>query len=58
MTHHDGAVHGECRDKQGAHAAPPDVLEDPVCGMTVQPGSPYHAVHEGREYFFCAARCR
>jgi Cu+-exporting ATPase len=58
MTQHDGAVHGECRDTQGAHAAPPDVLEDPVCGMTVQPGSPHHAVHEGREYFFCAARCR
>ena len=31
---------------------------DPVCGMTVKPDSPHHAVHAGREYRFCCAGCR
>ncbi|HQY70937.1 MAG TPA: YHS domain-containing protein, partial [Pseudomonadales bacterium] len=31
---------------------------DPVCGMTVKPESPHHAVHAGREYRFCSAGCR
>jgi Cu+-exporting ATPase len=30
---------------------------DPVCGMTVKPGSPHALVHEGRSYAFCSARC-
>jgi Cu+-exporting ATPase len=31
---------------------------DPVCGMSVGADSPHHAVHNGREYRFCSARCR
>ena len=32
---------------------------DPVCGMTVDPANtPHHAVHAGRDYHFCSARCR
>jgi Cu+-exporting ATPase len=32
---------------------------DPVCGMTVDPATAkFHAVHAGREFHFCSARCR
>ncbi len=32
---------------------------DPVCGMTVEVATARHrAVHEGRTYYFCNARCR
>jgi Cu+-exporting ATPase len=32
--------------------------QDPVCGMTVDPGrTPHHAVHERRTFHFCGARC-
>jgi len=30
---------------------------DPVCGMTVGPGSPHRAEHGGRTYLFCCAGC-
>jgi P-type Cu+ transporter len=33
-------------------------LRDPVCGMKVTRASPHHALHEGHDYWFCAARCR
>ena len=43
------------------HAPSPiaEFVRDPVCGMKVQPkeNTPRH-VHEGREYLFCALRCR
>ncbi len=32
-------------------------LKDPVCGMTVTEQSPHHALHEGRPYYFCSAKC-
>jgi P-type Cu+ transporter len=33
--------------------------KDPVCGMTVDPHTAKHrAEHEGRTFYFCAARCR
>lgn len=45
-----------------AVAAPPEdqmVLLDPVCGMTVDPGSTRHiAEHGGVIYAFCSAGCR
>jgi len=43
-----------------ASAAPHDgeQLTDPVCGMTVNRDSPHHAIHAGKDYWFCAARCR
>ncbi|MBI4815745.1 MAG: heavy metal translocating P-type ATPase [Deltaproteobacteria bacterium] len=31
---------------------------DPVCGMTVTHDSPHRVTHQGKEYYFCAARCR
>jgi P-type Cu+ transporter len=31
---------------------------DPVCGMTVEPGSPLRFTHQGREFFFCSEGCR
>jgi len=34
-------------------------LVDPVCGMAVDPRrTPHHAVHDGRDWHFCSARCR
>jgi len=33
------------------------VSKDPVCGMTVKPGSPHHVMHAGKEYRFCSANC-
>ena len=33
-------------------------LVDPVCGMTVAPDSPHHAVHADVDYRFCSAGCR
>lgn len=32
-------------------------LVDPVCGMSVTVESPHHAVHEGKDYYFCGAHC-
>jgi Cu+-exporting ATPase len=31
--------------------------KDPVCGMEVTPGSPFHATYKGRDYFFCSRHC-
>jgi Cu+-exporting ATPase len=43
---------------QDQHDAPERVA-DPVCGMMVDPAAARHrATHDGREYFFCGARCR
>ena len=47
--HHDG----------GHAAAPADGVKDPVCGMSVDPHTAKHtAMHAGRPYHFCSARCR
>ena len=43
-------------DESGTPAAAG--IRDPVCGMTVLPGSPHHTTWEGREYVFCSAGCR
>ena len=40
-------------------AANQTIQTDPVCGMTVDPGSASHRLeHDGLEYLFCSARCR
>jgi len=47
------AVHppGEAHDHR--------TVRDPVCGMTVDPATArHHVLHQGRDYWFCAARCR
>ena len=33
-------------------------LVDPVCGMSVKPDSPHHAMHDGHDHRFCSAGCR
>jgi xanthine dehydrogenase accessory factor len=41
-----------------AAAVPRHEETDPVCGMTVDVATArYRTVHEGRTYYFCAARC-
>ena len=46
LTHYDGN-------------AMTDTVLDPVCGMTVDPGTTtHHAQHDGSDYHFCSARCR
>lgn len=35
-----------------------DVLEDPVCGMTVTEESKYHEEFKGKTYFFCSDKCQ
>ena len=36
-----------------------DTVLDPVCGMTVDPATAKnHHVHDGKDYWFCGARCR
>jgi P-type Cu+ transporter len=45
----------------GGHAPPPaaEGVRDPVCGMSVDPHAAKHtAMHAGRPYYFCSARCR
>lgn len=35
-----------------------DTVTDPVCGMQVDPsGTSNHVQHEGKDYYFCSARC-
>ena len=38
---------------------PDEPVTDPVCGMKVDPDrTPHYAQHDGRTFYFCAARCR
>jgi P-type Cu+ transporter len=41
-----------------SQSSPIEVSVDPVCGMTVEPGSPYQAEYAGRQFGFCCAGCR
>ncbi len=51
-------------DQTHAHAptsepAPPGLVKDPVCGMSVDPATAKHkAEHGAATYSFCSARCR
>ena len=39
--------------------ATPGAVQDPLCGMSVDPATAKHrAEHAGHSYFFCSARCR
>jgi YHS domain-containing protein len=33
------------------------ILKDPVCGMEVDPGSPFKVTYEGQDYAFCSQHC-
>ncbi|MFH1814390.1 MAG: heavy metal translocating P-type ATPase [Pseudomonadota bacterium] len=37
--------------------ADPGMLNDPVCGMTVAPNTPYRHRHAGQTFRFCSERC-
>jgi Cu+-exporting ATPase len=52
----DNGAHSCC----GGSAGKAEVLvEDPVCGMSVDPHTTaHHANHLGRPYHFCSAGCR
>jgi P-type Cu+ transporter len=53
-----GEGHGCCSNRAAPDATAHAVF-DPVCGMQVDPATtPHHAVHAGKEYHFCSARCR
>ncbi len=54
-THHDHAGHAH---QHPATARDPAGLKDPVCGMPVTEQSRHHALHEGRPYYFCSAKCQ
>ena len=52
-SRHDG--HHRHHDEH----APAGAIKDPVCGMSVDPHNAKHtAMHAGRPYYFCSARCR
>ncbi|MFH1553268.1 MAG: YHS domain-containing protein, partial [Pseudomonadota bacterium] len=51
---HDHAGHRHME----AGPASAQVIEDPVCGMQVNPATaPHRADHRGKTYFFCSAEC-
>lgn len=38
---------------------PAPLATDPICGMTVDPGTArYHSLHDGVDYWFCASGCK
>ena len=54
-----------CSHDHGGHhdhaqpASSPNVIRDPVCGMTVDPHTAQHrALHEGHPFYFCSAGCK
>jgi Cu+-exporting ATPase len=63
MNHDHHAHHGHGKGCCSNHGEPAtDVaarVEDPVCGMTVDPAkTPHHAWHVGEDYHFCSTGCR
>ena len=63
----DHAKHSCCSGKHGtddhrvqaSHAPADGKVEDPVCGMDVDPHTAKHrATHEGHPYYFCSNGCR
>ena len=51
-----GEPHSHCHQRPDSHA--PDELTDPVCGMAVSESSEHHHRANGRDFYFCSARCR
>lgn len=45
-------------EHHGGSAMPHDEMNDPVCGMTVQPDSSHHFEYRSTDYRFCSAKCR
>src|SRR5262245_39366006 len=62
MSNHEhqgaGPFSGAAQE-QRPHTAPSPRVNDPVCGMAVEPHTTRHlATHEGHTYYFCANACR
>jgi Uncharacterized conserved protein len=38
--------------------ASPTLAIDPVCGMSVDPATALHAVHQGHDVYFCNPSCK
>ncbi len=34
------------------------VTKDPICGMTVNEASAFHAERDGKTFYFCSDHCR
>jgi Cu+-exporting ATPase len=45
-------------ERVSPHSSPTELSVDPVCGMTVEPGSPHQAEYAGRQFRFCCSGCR
>ena len=58
----EGRQPGSHHDRHHRHHngdVPAGTAKDPVCGMSVDPHTARHtAMHAGRPYYFCSARCR
>ena len=56
-SHHDSAADHDARCAQKDSSS--RTVIDPVCGMQVDPAATaHHALHAGKEFHFCSARCR
>ncbi len=56
-SHHDSAADHDARCAQKDSSS--RTVTDPVCGMQVDPAATaHHALHAGKEFHFCSARCR
>jgi Cu+-exporting ATPase len=54
---HETRLHSQQTD-HGEHDQSEQNVEDPVCGMTVDPHvAKYRRKHNGRTYYFCSATC-
>lgn len=61
MNHADHTAHHghDCCSGIADAASTPELVTDPVCGMTVDPAATaHHGWHKGQEYHFCSASCR
>jgi len=57
---HEETAGGCCSgSRANGEVGAPAKVEDPVCGMDVDPAAtPHHATHDSREYHFCSDGCR
>jgi len=53
-----GHHHRGTGGRTGGEITPPREATDPVCGMTVEPGTAKSSVYDGRVYYFCSHDCR
>jgi len=48
-----------CHAHDSLNSPDGQTVHDPVCGMTVDPGTTAHkSSHQGEAYFFCSAHCK